>query len=101
MSAVTVQAPRRARTIRPSRVVLYATLVFFALFYLMPFYVLFVTALKSFVEVSLDRMWNLPLSFSLQSFSDALLGSETSAIRGIGPNFLNSLQLTIPATIIS
>jgi glucose/mannose transport system permease protein len=101
MSAITVHAPRRARTVRPSRVLLYAGLVLLALFYLMPFYVLMVTALKAFTEVSLDRMWNFPMSFSLQSFADALFGSEASAIRGIGPNFLNSLQLTIPATIIS
>jgi glucose/mannose transport system permease protein len=76
-------------------------LVLFAAFYLMPVYVLLVTGLKSFTEVSLDRMWALPQTFSLDSFRDAWFGNESSAIPGIGQNFVNSLRLTIPATLIS
>jgi glucose/mannose transport system permease protein len=91
----------KGRPVRPLRLVMYAVLIVFAIFYLLPVYVLLITGLKSFVEVSLDRMWNLPLTLSLQSFQDALLGSETSAIRGLAPAFRNSLLMTIPATIIS
>jgi glucose/mannose transport system permease protein len=86
---------------RLSRVATYAVLALFAAFYLMPIYVLLVTGLKSFDEVSLDRMWALPQQFSLQSFRDAWFGNAASAIPGIGQNFVNSLLLTIPATIIS
>src|SRR4029078_1651587 len=78
MSATTLtRAPRRA--IRPSRVLIYVVLVAFAAFYLMPVYVLLVTGLKSFTEVSLDRMWDLPESFSLDSFADAWLGKPPAA----------------------
>jgi glucose/mannose transport system permease protein len=100
MSATTLARPRR-RAIRPSRVLIYAVLVAFAAFYLMPVYVLLVTGLKSFTEVSLDRMWDLPASFSLESFRDAWFGNESTAIPGIGQNFINTVRLTIPATIIS
>jgi glucose/mannose transport system permease protein len=94
-------APARARSLSPSRVLAYAVLVLFAAFYLMPIYVLLVTGLKSFTEVSLDRMWNLPASFSLDSFRDAWFGNEQTAIRGLANNFANSIKLTVPASIIS
>lgn len=100
MSATSLR-PARARPFRVSRIVIYAVLVAFAAFYLMPVYVLLVTGLKSFTEVSLDRMWNLPQSFSLDSFRDAWFGNENTAIPGIGKNFINSMLLTVPATLIS
>jgi glucose/mannose transport system permease protein len=99
--SIQVTSPARPRPIRPSRVVVYAVLVLFALFYLMPVYVLLVTGLKSFTEVSLDRMWDLPQSFSLDSFRDAWFGNEQSAIRGLAGNFYNTILLTVPATLIS
>lgn len=86
---------------RLSRVAIYAVLVIFAIFYLMPVYVLLVTGLKSFTEVTLDRMWALPEGFSLDSFVDAWLGNPTTAIPGIAKNFGNTILLTVPATIIS
>jgi glucose/mannose transport system permease protein len=86
---------------RLSRVAIYAVLVVFAIFYLMPVYVLLVTGLKSFTEVTLDRMWALPEGFSLDSFFDAWLGNPTTAIPGIAKNFSNTILLTVPATIIS
>jgi glucose/mannose transport system permease protein len=100
MSTTTIRSAR-PQPFRLSRVLIYAVLVVFAAFYLMPVYVLLVTGLKSFTEVSLDRMWDLPASFSLASFRDAWFGNEDTAIPGIGKNFLNSMQLTVPATLIS
>jgi glucose/mannose transport system permease protein len=67
----------------------------------MPVYVLLVTGLKSFTEVTLDRMWSLPGEFSLDSFRDAWLGNEQSAIPGLAANFYNTILLTVPATLIS
>ena len=96
-----LEARPAARSIRPARVLVYATLVAFALFYLMPIYVLLVTGLKSFAEVSLDRMWHLPAGFSLDSFRDAWFGNEQTAIRGLANNFANTIALTVPATLIS
>ncbi|MBE3036165.1 MAG: carbohydrate ABC transporter permease [Candidatus Atribacteria bacterium] len=67
----------------------------------MPMYIMVVTGMKSFAEVSLDTMWNLPNSFNFNSFSLAWLGSIKEGFRGISGSFLNSVFLVVPATVIS
>ena len=108
MSAQTSQAGRGLGRIRWTRVLLYAVLIAGAVLYLMPVYVLLVTGLKSFEEVSLTTMWNLPSGLSLDSFIKAWTGGEAAegygglaAFGGLGKNFVNSLYLTVPATLIS
>ena len=102
MSArVSLPPPPARHPLRSSRVLVYAILVFFAAFYLMPIYVLLVTGLKSFTDVNLDRMWSLPQGFSLDSFRDAWFGNEQTAIPGLANNFANTILLTVPATLIS
>jgi glucose/mannose transport system permease protein len=108
MTAQAQQASKAFRGIRWTRLLLYAILIFFAVLYLLPVYVLLVTGLKSFEEVSLSTMWNLPSSFSLDSFIKAWTGGEAAqgysdlaSFGGLGKNFINSLYLTIPATLIS
>ena len=64
------------------RLVIYLVMIGFALMYLIPVYLLIITSLKSFDQVSLSRMWELPTGLSFQSF-------------------VNSLLLVIPATVIS
>ncbi len=100
-TAAPLRQAGRPWSIRPARVAIYAVLVIFAAFYLMPVYVLLVTGLKSFQEVTLDKMWALPRSLSLASFHDAWSGNTTTAINGLAANFKNSLLLTVPATLIS
>jgi len=108
MTARAQQASKAFGGIRWTRLVLYAILILFAVFYLLPVYVLLVTGLKSFEEVSLATMWSLPSSFSLDSFIKAWTGGEAAqgyanlaSFGGLGKNFINSLYLTIPATLIS
>jgi glucose/mannose transport system permease protein len=64
-----------------------------AVFFLMPIYVMVVTGLKQAQNVSLSTMWNLPAQLSGGGFFEAW--------RRLYPNLGNSLQLTIPATILS
>jgi len=78
---------------RANKIILYIVMVVFALFFLLPFYVLFATALKSFSEVSASRMWNLPTIISGEGFAKAL--------KKLLPNLLNSFYLVIPATAFS
>ena len=87
--------------LRWQRVVLYAVLVAFAIFYLMPVYVLIATGLKSFAEANLNRMWDLPKGLHFDSYIKAWFGSEAEGFRGLNVNFMNSVYLTVPATIIS
>ena len=87
--------------LRWQRVVLYAVLVAFAIFYLMPVYVLIATGLKSFAEANLNRMWDLPKGLHFDSYIKAWFGSQAEGFRGLNVNFMNSVYLTVPATIIS
>jgi len=95
-----------ARTSQPApfrwnRVLIYAFLIIAAAFYLLPVYVLVVTGMKSFQEVSLARMWDLPSGLHFDSFAKAWFGNSSEGIRGLGENFLNSVYLAVPATILS
>jgi glucose/mannose transport system permease protein len=75
------------------RVLIYLALIGLTVFYLLPVYVLFLTGLKSFAEADLLRMWNWPTQPSLASFAKAW--------EKLAPNFMNSVYLVIPATLIS
>lgn len=86
---------------RWQRLAIYLLLSAFAGLFLIPVYLLFITSMKSFAEVSLYRMWDLPSGLSFDSFSKAWLGSPKEGFRGLGVNFLNSVYLTVPATILS
>jgi glucose/mannose transport system permease protein len=80
-------------SIRWTRIVIYSALVLFAALYLMPVYVLLVTGLKSFREVSLDQMWDLPSGLHFSSFREAF--------KALDQNMWNSFRMVIPATILS
>jgi glucose/mannose transport system permease protein len=76
-----------------SRGGIYLILVAFALFYLMPIYVLTVSGMKPYKDVSIATMWNLPNSLYFGSFVEAW--------KRVSPNFWNSIQITVPAAVIS
>lgn len=82
-------APR----VRFSRVLIYAVLVLFAIFFLIPVYMVVITSFKSIDQVSISTMWNFPTAFTLESFSRAL--------EKLLPNFMNSIALVVPATALS
>jgi glucose/mannose transport system permease protein len=80
--------------LRPaSRVLIYAALIFFAAYYLLPIYMLLITSLKPFDKVGLTQMWTLPTSFYLDNFA--------RAVPLVAPNFWNSVIITVPAALIS
>ena len=78
---------------RSARLLIYVALIVIALIYLVPVYVVVVTSLKSNADVSLTQMWNLPSAISFASIK--------TAWAQLGPNFGNSFELAIPATIMS
>ncbi|MBI5670622.1 MAG: carbohydrate ABC transporter permease [Chloroflexi bacterium] len=79
--------------VRVSRALIYAALVIFAALFLIPVYMVLVTSFKSIDQVSISTMWNLPTSFTLESFQRAL--------EKLLPNLINSLLLVVPATVLS
>jgi len=86
-------AVRLPGAIRWSRIVIYGVLVLSAVFYLVPIYVLLVTGLKSFQQVGLEEMWNLPTGLHFDSFREAF--------DALDRNLANSFKMVIPATIFS
>jgi glucose/mannose transport system permease protein len=106
---------------RSLRVLLYILLIGFALFYLLPVYALVVTSLKSFEEINLVSMWNLPHSVNIGGFFQALfhgnigqaferllpsfyrawMGDTANGVIGLRQNFWNSVTLAVPATLLS
>lgn len=89
------------KSVKWNRILLYLILVLSAAFFLLPIFMLLNTSFKSYLEVSLSNMWRLPQNFSLDSFAKAWLGSQTEGFRGLNGNFLNSIWLTIPASLLS
>ncbi len=77
----------------PTRALMYTLLLFFSLFYLIPMYVMLVTGFKSFDEVSLKTMWNLPTGLAFENFR--------AAYEKLSPHLYNSLRLVIPSAMIS
>lgn len=71
----------------------YIFLIFSAILFLIPIYMTIITALKEPKEINLLTAWFPPSHFYWQSFKDAL--------DRLLPNFINSLTLTISATVIS
>jgi glucose/mannose transport system permease protein len=100
---MTTQNPARPKNVLAHlpRVILYLVLIAFAIFYLLPVYVLLITGMKAYTEVSLHSMWDLPRAFAFDSFAKAWFGSPAEGFRGLSDNFWNSIQLAVPATIFS
>lgn len=95
-----VRVPGRRRGVRPSRVLIYGLLIAFSIVYLVPVYVLIVGSLKTLREVNTTSIWTLPTGFNLGAWADALQPPLQNS-GGIASGLVNSLEMTIPAVVIS
>ena len=97
-----VDAPPRAEVLPGgggwfSRAALHTVLIIVCLIWLLPTVSLFVSSLRPANEVLTTGWWNafrLPFEFTLDNYREVLTENN------MGQSFLNSLFLTIPATII-
>ena len=84
------------------RVMIYLILLFFALIYLAPLYVMFTTSLKGIEEIRSGNLMALPMDPTFyawtKAWSSACTGSECE---GLAPYFWNSVRIVFPAVIIS
>jgi glucose/mannose transport system permease protein len=93
---------RRPLASTQARIIIYGLLLFFALFFLIPVYLLLSSSLKTFAEVQdQSQLWALPNGFNVESFLAAWNGIPEKGVRGLSKNLLNSFYLTVPATIIA
>ncbi|MDR7297259.1 glucose/mannose transport system permease protein [Pelomonas aquatica] len=84
-----------------ARVGVYAFLLFAAVFFLLPLYVMLTTSFKSMEEIRLGQIFALPSSASLDAWraawSEACTGVSCEGIRG---GFWNSVAITVPSVIL-
>ena len=84
------------------RLVLFATLGLFAVFFLTPLYVMVSTSLKSMDEIREGTLLALPARPSLaawaKAWSEACTGTDCG---GLKPFFMNSVLMVVPAVAVS
>ena len=84
------------------RALIYSILILFAVYYLLPLYVMLVNSVKPLDEIRQGNMMSLPQLFTLEpwlsAWSTAQIGVQPT---GLKPYFINSVLMVIPAVAIS
>jgi len=87
---------------RLTRALIYAALIVFAIYYLLPLYVMVVNSFKPLDEIRQGGMLNLPGTWTIEpwlsAWSTAQIGVQPTGLR---PFFINSILMVIPAVAIS
>ena len=90
------------RTSRFTRALIYAALLIFAVYYLLPLFVMLTNSLKTLDEIRTGNMLALPRSITidpwLKAWGSAQIGVDPS---GLKPYFMNSCMMVVPAVLIS
>jgi glucose/mannose transport system permease protein len=85
-----------------ARAVIYTLLILFAVYYLLPLYVMLVNSLKPLDEIRQGNMLALPHQWTtepwLSAWSTAQIGVQPT---GLKPYFLNSVLMVVPAVFMS
>ena len=85
-----------------SRVAIYGALCLFAAIYLGPALIVVFNTFRTPVDVARDGLIALPRSFTLEPFWRVWTQACVSGVcEGIRPNFVNSLLIAIPATVLA
>jgi glucose/mannose transport system permease protein len=84
------------------RALIYALLILFTVYYLLPLYVMLVNSVKPLEEIRQGNMLALPGEFTLapwaSAWSTAQIGVQPTGLR---PYFINSFLMVVPAVFIS
>lgn len=100
MSAVTQDSA--VSTGRITRAFIYLVLLLFALFYLLPLYVMAVNSVKPLAEITGGNMMALPRDWTLAPWASAWSTAQIGVSpTGLKPYFLNSILMVVPAVAIS
>jgi len=84
------------------RWLLYLLLCTFALYYMMPLFVMITTSLKNLEEIRTGSLMSLPREITLAAWSTAWSSACTGIqCEGLRPYFWNSVSLAVPAVLIS
>jgi len=84
------------------RTVIYALLILFALYYLMPLFVMVTTSLKTLDDIRGGNLVALPREISFDAWAKAWGAACTGVFcGGLKGNFMNSVNFVVPAVVIS
>jgi glucose/mannose transport system permease protein len=102
-AAAPLASPRRADLGRiAARWGLYAILAVFAVYFLLPLFVMLITSVKSLDEIRGGSLLSLPREATLQPWRTAWSGACSGIqCEGLRPYFWNSVLLAVPAVAIS
>jgi glucose/mannose transport system permease protein len=99
---VELTAPTHRRRFPVNRIFIYAVLLLFAMYFLVPLYVMISNSLKNLDDLRAGNMLSLPLHPGFAAWLKAWNGACTGVrCDGMQPFFLNSLRMAIPAVLIS
>ena len=100
MAASTVETA--VRTGRLTRALIYAVLLVFVVYYLLPLFVMMVNSFKELDEIRGGNMLALPelvtIAPWIKAWNQAQIGVQPT---GLAPYFLNSIKMVVPAVVIS
>lgn len=90
------------RTGRITRTLIYLVLVLFALFYMLPLYVMLVNSVKPLSEITGGGMMSLPKIWTFEPWYKAWVTAQIGVKpTGLSPYFWNSISMVVPAVAIS
>ncbi len=96
------QSQQTVRMGAVARSLVYGVLGLFAVYYMLPLYVMLVNSVKPLSEIQQGNMLALPLEWTFDAWrsawSTAQIGVEPT---GLKPYFLNSIAMVVPAVFIS
>ncbi len=100
---MSVQSPDNAISSgRLTRAIIYSVLILFALYSLLPLYVMVVNSFKPLDEIRQGGMLSMPQTWTIEpwlsAWSTAQIGVQPTGLR---PFFINSILMVIPAVAIS
>jgi glucose/mannose transport system permease protein len=90
------------KTSSVAKVFIYLILLLFALFYLLPLYVMLTNSLKPLSEITGGDMMSLPNVWTIEAWGSAWSTAQVGVSpTGLRPYFINSILMVVPAVAIS
>lgn len=94
--------PRPKKAFSGRNIMLYGTLIFVSLYYLLPLYVMIVTSLKGMPEIRMGNVFSPPLEITTEPWTKAWSEACTGVnCDGLSRGFWNSVRILIPSVILS
>ena len=96
------RGPKPRRLISPRNIMLYGALIIFAIYYLVPLYIMVITSLKGLPEVRLGNIFSPPVEITFEPWVKAWSYACTGLYcEGMQTHFWNSVIITVPSVLVS